>query len=271
MTPKIYRYQLFYPSGNDTAIVYGTDFSATEQLQINNAIMDRHPNVEQVGFVSVNTLTPIFFMAGGGFCGNGFRSAVWHFLQGVPSTIQITIPNIAGNVLGGISNDGNVWVEVPRPEIIRVIHIEEGLSLVELIGVSHIVVSPAKSRSIIFLDEEERCSSAKKLLEQVGLIERVTCGVIYTQKTEKGYRIVPCVHDLGVDTMKQETACGTGSIAAVIAISVIQRKSVSLMVEQPSGERISASVKLSNGRIQRAIISGKVKSDGEIYTGAIII
>ena len=271
MKQKCYRYKIFYPSGNDTAIVYGTDFSPAEQKSINDAIMKNHPNVEQVGFVSVNSDTPTFCMAGGGFCGNGLRAAVWHFLDRNPSTLNISVPGVSNCIPGGIFDNGNVWIEVPEPEKTTFTQLGNGLSLVEMTGVSHIIMSPMASSSFLLLDEEERCSVAKNILEQANLIERVSCGVIFSKKTENGYKIYPCVHDLGMDTMKQETACGTGSVAFAMALSLDQLRSVSLAIEQISGKVITASVELLGGKIHRAIISGSVRSEDVIHHGFIRI
>ena len=44
------KYVIAVPGGNDTALVYGTDYTPEQKKKINDAIMAKHSNVEQVGF-----------------------------------------------------------------------------------------------------------------------------------------------------------------------------------------------------------------------------
>ena len=46
------KYSIYKPAGNDTALVYGTNYTKDQKKKINNVIMERHANIEQVGFIS---------------------------------------------------------------------------------------------------------------------------------------------------------------------------------------------------------------------------
>ena len=81
------RYQIFDPSGNITALVEGDRFTPEERIRINDAIMAKHADVEQVGFLS--TGTPEMTMAGGEFCGNATRSSILAYLLQLPLFIPI--------------------------------------------------------------------------------------------------------------------------------------------------------------------------------------
>ena len=63
------RYRIFDPTGNVTALVEDAVEPAL-QPEAAAEIMRVHPEVEQVGFVSLNGALPSLRMAGGEFCGN---------------------------------------------------------------------------------------------------------------------------------------------------------------------------------------------------------
>ena len=70
------KYSIWDPTGNITALVE-TQTSIDRQPEVAARIMDLHPEVEQVGFVS-KVLRPYLRMAGGEFCGNASMcAAAW--------------------------------------------------------------------------------------------------------------------------------------------------------------------------------------------------
>ena len=76
----VIKYAICRPGGNDTALVYGSDYTQEQKKCINDAIMKKHSNVEQVGFIDFNK-KPELQMAGGEFCGNATRSAANLYLD----------------------------------------------------------------------------------------------------------------------------------------------------------------------------------------------
>ena len=46
------KYIIYNPAGNITALVIGDDYNLEQRKQINDAIMNKELNVEQVGFLS---------------------------------------------------------------------------------------------------------------------------------------------------------------------------------------------------------------------------
>lgn len=265
MMPTVdYNYQIFVPSGNDTAIVFGMDYTDEEKKHINDTIMKTHRNVEQVGFVSASTNRPVFFMAGGGFCGNGTRSAVYHLLQGKTGKISLTIPDVVDNLQAGISEFGYVWTNVPLQPLPTIEETTTGFYIVKLPGVSHVIVPP--QQSLPFLRKPAQLKRlSQDILITTGLLSKCSCGVIFTEEKDHRLNIFPVVHDYGVDTMVEETACGSGTIAVAIQRAIYQQKSQILHVYQPSGMQITAEVKYANGQVVSAKISGKVTTDGRIY------
>jgi diaminopimelate epimerase len=75
-----------------------------------------------------------------------------------------------------------------------------------------------------------------------------------------------CVWVNEVDTIFDETACGSGTSAIGIAVAVMRGASVELPVVQPSGETITTKAIYSAGTITKSFITGKVKVlyDGEL-------
>ena len=51
---KEIKYSIYRPAGNETALVYGIDYTKEMKKEINDAIMKKHTNVEQVGFINNN-------------------------------------------------------------------------------------------------------------------------------------------------------------------------------------------------------------------------
>ena len=72
------RYAILDPTGNVTALVRDPVEVACQPV-VARQVMDRHPEVEQVGFVSGAASDPLaqaeLRMAGGGVCGNAAMSA----------------------------------------------------------------------------------------------------------------------------------------------------------------------------------------------------
>ncbi len=70
------HYCLFDPTGNITALVESA-VEVPDQPAVAAGIMCRHPEVEQVGFLSLPAFPalPVLRMAGGEFCGNASMCA----------------------------------------------------------------------------------------------------------------------------------------------------------------------------------------------------
>ena len=73
------KYKIFNPSGNITALVIGDNFTTEQRRIINDEIMSKEKDVEQVGFVS--EFEKKLTMAGGEFCGNATRCAAKFYMQ----------------------------------------------------------------------------------------------------------------------------------------------------------------------------------------------
>ena len=102
------EYKVYNPAGNITALVIGDKYNLEERKIINNAIMKREPEVEQVGFLSEEKYK--LTMAGGEFCGNATRCAVMYYMTQKKS-ISIEINN--QKLKAGLDKSENIWCEIP--------------------------------------------------------------------------------------------------------------------------------------------------------------
>jgi len=208
-------YMIYVPGGNDTALVLGDDFP--DKAAVNDELIKKHPNVEQVGFLNLDK--PKLTMAGGEFCGNAVRCACHYYLKGKSGEIEI---EICGQfVKCGIDKEGDVWVELPKPEAKK---IAKGMYLVEMDGITHIVVEKEKL--------DAKC---------LGLIPL------------DGDSINPFVWVKGVNTFFNETGCLSGTAAAA-AVSGKQ------LFKQPSGAdyKVEYGEEKDGGKIR---VSGHVRLD----------
>lgn len=103
-------YQILNPGGNQTALVFGNDYREEEKKQINDQILQENQEVEQVGFLAQKEKR--LEMAGGEFCINATRCAIWQYLDGNPGTIELQVSGFKGKIKGGITEEKEVYAEM---------------------------------------------------------------------------------------------------------------------------------------------------------------
>ena len=105
------KYKIFNPGGNKTAIVIGNEYNDKEIKQINDKILKENLDVEQVGFIDIkkNKLE----MAGGEFCVNATRCAIWEYLKGKKGEIELKVSGCNEKIRGGITEQKDVYVDIP--------------------------------------------------------------------------------------------------------------------------------------------------------------
>ena len=222
------EYKLYSASGNPTALVYGKP-----DTMLAKAILANDKRAEQVGFLSGNLDSGFRLdMAGGEFCGNAARCAIYDILGGKPGEICVSVSGFDGIIKGGVSENGDVWAVMPR--LTEMLPMEGGSVLVRLPGISHLVV------------ESDELSGFYPLLEKLKKFENNVPAIgIIGVKNDKMYPVV-WVRD--IETLFEETACGSGITAAAYA------KGRSVRLLQPWGEYLNADLK--DGTVT---LSGPVK------------
>ena len=148
---KCIKYRLFVPGGNVTALVDGLEKDIHRRREIQDIIMGRHVDVEQVGFFGIGADGPELIMTGGEFCGNAARSAAWQYLGGNPGETAIRVSGASRPVRAGVKAALFylvAWAEMPLGghEAKRV---DVGMTWIAMEGISHLVLTPEASYGYI--------------------------------------------------------------------------------------------------------------------------
>lgn len=262
---KKINYILYSPCGNDTGLVIGSDFTNLEKKEINDKIMDLHPNVEQVGFLSTSSYE--LNMAGGEFCGNATRSSAYYYLNGEEGSINIKVSGTSGHIKSGVDAQKNAWAELPiytGSDVVTTL--SDDIKSVKLEGITHIILgveASSKYLDIIYKDTEHIKNISKQIRKDFN-IDDSAVGVIFQEEINNVLKIHPIVWVKSIDTCFYETACGSGTAATSIVKSLEVANSISLDLLQPSGKIITAKTTFENNKVTGCIISGQVFTDNVI-------
>lgn len=271
---KNITYQIFLPGGNRTALVHGIVSDETARSYINQLIIGKYSGteneIEQVGFISEDEANPQLMMAGGEFCGNALRSAACYYCHD-KTEIEIAVSGVSAKLRAGILSNGDVWAEMPvYQDMCNIVFLKEGFYLVKMEGISHIVVMPEMTPNYIYKqgllkEKAEILHCAGEILKENRLLEQSAAGVIFVEQKDQNYQIHPCVYVRDVNTKFYETACGSGTTAVGLAFAFMTNSNVSYNIRQPSGKVITVHIECKDGKIFKAMISGKVETDLVVY------
>jgi diaminopimelate epimerase len=253
------RVVVAYPSGNTTAVLFD-QLSEYDPKELNERIMQAwktvsptQPEVEQCCIVT-RPRNPAAIarveMLGGEFCGNATRSAL-RLLTGSETRMGKVEVSGVDRLLAFSINDNTVTLEMPltkNSELIR--RVNEGW-LVQLDGITQLVTAPQSERTPRQLLEELLSSNRYDLATQpaVGVSEYDTA----TQKARF------CVYVRAVNTIFDETACGSGTCAVTVARATENGRTTTLDVIQPSGEVIQTEASYEFGMVTSVSITGGVR------------
>lgn len=278
------HYTVYSASGNPTALVWAFSQSEEKRKEINEEIMAQNSMVEQVGFLLPNacgitypgvggtTISGIFSlkMAGGEFCGNAARCAIYAYLRGEEGIIDLSVSGAERPVRGGLRTlkDGSkeVWCSIPVPAQAAecLLPVDEGW-IVRLGGIVHLVIEGGTQPGIDTNSPEEKKAFAFELLKKYGLNREPAAGVIWITgrkgetREQAQLSILPVVYVREINTLFCETACGTGTVAAALVYSQKNKSSFRLSAVQPSGEALSVEVQYSSGTFLDVVLKGPVK------------
>lgn len=251
------KYVIVSPGGNDTALVEGVNFSKDERKEINDYIMNKNKNIEQVGFIDKEKY--ILKMAGGEFCGNATRSAAYIFLDGKEGTIKVKVNEDEKEVLAGVTEDKKAWCSIPlylgEDAITK---LEEDMYKVKMQGMTTIVIRENLSKKYL-QNKQSLKEKTNKIIDKLMLRDKEAVGVMYTEKEEEKIKMTPVVWVKSIDTLFLETACGSGSTAVGMIESYIKNKSSIIDIIQPSGKIITTENTFLNGKILTAKIIGEIE------------
>lgn len=264
---RLERLVVAYPSGNTTAIVFDAlpDYDPKAlNGQILQAWMSQYPNqpeIEQCCIITQPRDSDAIArveMLGGEFCGNATRSALWLLTNGKPRAGLVEVSGVDRPLIFGVRNK-EVSLEMPLPrngELVR--RVKEGL-LVQLDGITQLVATEPQN------DQTPRQLLTSLLqVDKYRLGQQPCVGVTYYDPTTGKAQF--CVWIKAVDTIFDETACGSGTCAIGVAQVWETRKSAVLEVIQPSGEIIRTEATYRPEGVDRSFIAGGVKI---LYDGAL--
>lgn len=260
------RVVIAYPSGNTTAVVFTMPQGINRSI-LNHQIMETWrrkypswPQIEQCCFVTEPQDPKAIArveMFGGEFCGNAARSVVWLITGGKDRSGVIEVSG-ANRLINFSVKENEVTIEMSLPVDRELVTPINGGVLVQLDGISQIVVATRKG------DQTARQLLGKLLNgNKYGLAGQSAVGVSYYDQISGKAEF--CVWVNEVDTIFDETACGSGTSAIGIALATENGVSLSLPIVQPSGALIVTNATYTDGKVSKSTIAGAVEIlyDGE--------
>ncbi|KKS41420.1 MAG: hypothetical protein UV61_C0008G0106 [Candidatus Gottesmanbacteria bacterium GW2011_GWB1_43_11] len=253
-----YSFTVMRPGGNDTALVMGVIRSGAMRKEINDVLLGIYKNVEQVGFVNLDPISPELMMAGGEFCGNATRSTAWLVLDGHPGEVNIKVSGVKGKLRAGVTPNGEAFAQMPIYADTSRITKDGDNRIVEMEGITQYINFNTKEIEGLSLDEIKQ--KAMALIRAKNLDRFPAAGVMYSKKEGSNWRIMPIVYVKEVDTLFAETACGSGTTALGLVLAQQKGESIKdVPIVQPTDLPIKVSVKFDGISFGYAQISGPVE------------
>ena len=243
------RCSIWDPTGNITALVESA-VAVDRQPSVAAALMRRHPEVEQVGFVRPaapgGDLAGELRMAGGEFCGNASMCAAALFrLRGktedAPETVWVRVSGVSQPVPVRLRQEGAesfhaaVRMGAPLSVAARAFGFEGlagSLPLVEMEGISHLLVEPGSPFRALLRDREAAGRAVRAWCAGLGA---ACLGLLFLEGDAPAYRLTPLVHVPGSGTVFWESACASGSAAVGMALAARTGSPVCLELCEPGG------------------------------------
>ena len=209
-----FNYKILNPGGNKTAIVIGNEYSKEERKEINDKILKDNPEVEQVGFISTdkNRLD----MAGGEFCVNATRCAIWEYLKGEEGEIELEVSGLKSRAKGGITAKKDVYADMKVEKGLSNLIEKKGIyNIVKLDRITLAVVEEKDSKEYIKLLKEDENKDKNELKEIMKTFntEESAAGIILLEEENGRTKINPVIWVKTVDTLYYETACGSRKLS----------------------------------------------------------
>lgn len=246
------RFHILWPAGNTTAIV--TDpVSRDRHVVTATAIMRARPQIEQVGYLEPAWDARAAFrlqMMGGEFCGNAARAAAhyWALRHGF-GAVRLEVSGLPG-VISVETTPQTATVILPGDFFRRQQAVAEGC-LVDLRGIRHVLV-----------DDAARLDEAGAIIAKYRA-DYPALGVVYLQRSGGRIKNRPRIWVRATNTCVDETACGSGSIAAAIAAYDPMVDQRTFAIEQPSREVCTVCLEPAERGFRSISLSGVVAALGE--------
>ena len=238
------------PGGNPTILIPSSCVPGSMRARIAEAVMSpMHIGAEQVGFIDADRCR--LDMMGGEFCVNASRAFSLLLAEGgklrpgpeswMEGEIHVSGCERPLRVRARKQANG-LWrsdiclefPEIPAPAALR-----DGSFLIELPGITHIIERCALPENVpdhCRIQRERNGLEGKKAVGHIWL-ETISPSAPMDGQDRPAYRITPVVWVGATDTLCQETACGSGTLAAALYL-FHWSSSRSFCMEQPSGSTL---------------------------------
>lgn len=243
-------YQIFDPTGNITALVE-SEVAIDRQPEVAASIMGRHPEVEQVGFVTLGTggdarVRASLRMAGGEFCGNASMCAaawqslksgheptreekVWLRVSGAHEPVEVRL----------LQEEGNFHAGIHMPNVLGISQIRlsfdgesDSVTLVRMEGISHIVIEPA---SVFHTLLERRDNAARAVKTWCKELDADGLGLMFVGEQADPLCLDPLVFVRSGETLFWENSCASGSSAVGMYLAQKVGRPIDLLLKEPGG------------------------------------
>ncbi len=227
-----------YPSGNTTAVVFDP-LPIEDRRRMNTALTDawekldaKRPMEQCCAITSPTNLNALgrVEMFGGEFCGNATRSVIQLLSGGKDCEGTIEASGV-GRPLAFAVKDGDVSLEIPLAREGAVSEVPEGY-VVRLEGIVHLVVV----RSVPSTDTPRAMLQALLADNRYGFSEEAAAAVTFFDFSSSTAQFTVWVKN--INTMFDETACGSGTAAIGTALAFKEKATQRLSVIQPTGQSI---------------------------------
>ena len=254
------QYSIMNPTGNITALVE-SEVKRDRQASCARSIMQKHPEVEQVGFMRFGShesggesCLPELRMAGGEFCGNASMCAAALCVlraagmdpdgcaEGGPErTVFLKVSGSAEAVKVRLrrEEDGSFSAGVLMPPAKDVGYgtfscggLKGELPVVRMEGISHVMIERG---SPFFALLENTSSAARAVREFCGTLGADGLGLMFLEEKSDGLYLTPLVYIPGSDTIFWEHSCASGSAAAGMYMARKHGGPVDLAFREPGG------------------------------------
>lgn len=227
----MYKYNLYYPAGNTTALVLQNN---KDYKKINDEILAKHKDVEQVGFIGDNELR----MAGGEICFNALRCAAKFFLDtnkclktyvklndlsyecGIRDSSFIK----ESEIIKKYKNEKFYYTKIPMNGKFE--KISEYEYSVDLGDIFHIIYTKK-----LDIEDENIKDYAYEYFKNNSLLDKKAVGFMYLQENT----LKPVVWVRDIKTLFFESACGSGSFSSFLYFNKVLNKDY-IALKQPSNE-----------------------------------
>ncbi len=243
------KYSIFNPTGNITALVE-SPVEVLRQPEAAAQIMQRHPEVEQVGFIceSGAAVQPSLRMAGGEFCGNASMSAaalleIKHGqekrdgkgiftlqVSGAEKPVQLKLMR-----KGPTKFDAAILMPEAESVESNLYEFEKRkgkLPLVQMQGISHLILEEESE----FFEMLYRRGDAERAVQSFCRELDLDClGMMFLKGEGRERTMTPLVYVPGSATMFWENSCASGSAAVGMYLAKKSGRNIDLTLREPGG------------------------------------